>query len=349
MREAGPQLGFCPEVRNYLRVSTKAKTHHILLTGKSGSGKTIATIKISKHLVQEGQGVILFNIAGAYDFIRNDRLVKCIDILRDGFPFPFLQPLIRPDQGKESTEDVVEAGLEMFQSVARMSVSQKNTLRRALEKAVKNISPEENEFLMIKRILQEKKTNANLEVLDKFYSLFARVHSGPVRTVFEPGKITMFDLSKFPRSVQFAVAEMLLAYIWRCFQVYGQSSEKSLYLVLDEFHNFHYREGSTIAQLLREGRKFRLSLILATQTLQSFDKADKAILSQTGTRLCFQPDSGDFKEIVRTAEPEDKERIWGILCSLKSGECLAMGDFECHGYDFSKNVQMTFREDSILL
>ena len=48
------------------------------------------------------------------------------------------------------------------------------------------------------------------------------------------------------------------------------------YVVLDEVQNLDHRQGSPLEKMLREGRKFGVSLILATQTLSNLKKEEQA-------------------------------------------------------------------------
>ncbi len=77
-------------------------------------------------------------------------------------------------------------------------------------------------------------------------------------------------------------------------------------VVLDEVQNLDHREESPLAQLLREGRKFGFSLILATQIMSNLDKDERDRLFNAAHKLFFRPadtwirrEFRDFSELNR--------------------------------------------------
>lgn len=347
MSRLQPRLGFCPDVGDYLWISHEANWLHMLFTGKTKGGKTVALYKVASGITQEGGAVGILNYSGAFDQYFDVPNVKVIDIASEGIPFNFLTPLKRKTGVYETPADVVDAAVELFQSVSRMPIRQKAEFRKAVSSAVQHITIGGDALLLIRQALESSEQESAEKVLDRYAVLFSRIKTVRYKEpLFTPGKMTIFDFSGFPRSGQFMAAEFLLAILWRYFQVYGQRLEFPLFLICDEFHNLRHDINSTIADILREGRKFNMALLLATQTLKTFDPAERAILSQASTRLCFRPDPWDIKDILRGVEVEEKNRLNEELNLLKTGECLGVGDFECQGYAFSKKIKMTFRTDS---
>ena len=66
-----------------------------------------------------------------------------------------------------------------------------------------------------------------------------------------------------------------------------------LIVVLDEAHKLSFDQGSPIEKLLREGRKFGLGLILASQQPDDFSPA---AFSNTATKIVFQV--GDDRSVI---------------------------------------------------
>lgn len=90
----------------------------------------------------------------------------------------------------------------------------------------------------------------------------------------------ILDLSEVDALTQVSLAELTLSSIWRNAQ-YGSLKlfTENLIIVLDEFQNLSLKKDSVLRNMLREGRKFSISLVLATQTLGTSSKAILSLLN----------------------------------------------------------------------
>ena len=99
-------------------------------------------------------------------------------------------------------------------------------------------------------------------------------------------------------------------------------------IVLDEVQNLDHREESPLAQLLREGRKFGFSLILATQIMSNLDKDEKDRLFNAAHKLFFRPADTEMRTYaeISAVSTGEKPDVWlKRLASLKKGECYSLG------------------------
>jgi DNA phosphorothioation-dependent restriction protein DptH len=99
-------------------------------------------------------------------------------------------------------------------------------------------------------------------------------------------------------------------------------------IVLDEVQNLDHREESPLAQLLREGRKFGFSLILATQIMSNLEKDEKDRLFNAAHKLFFRPADTEMRTYAEIAaiSTGEKADVWiKRLASLKKGECYSLG------------------------
>jgi len=71
-------------------------------------------------------------------------------------------------------------------------------------------------------------------------------------------------------------------------QAKGRKDEPKV-IVLDEVQNLDHRDGSPLSKYLREGRKFGLSLIMATQIMSSLGKDERDRMFNAGHKLFFRP------------------------------------------------------------
>ena len=105
----------------------------------------------------------------------------------------------------------------------------------------------------------------------------------------------------------------------------GQDSKV---IVLDEVQNLDHKEGSPISKYLREGRKFGLSLILATQTMSNMKKDERDRMFNAAHKLFFKPADTELKSFAEIAALATRQRVdeWiRKLSSLKKGECFSIG------------------------
>lgn len=124
--------------------------------------------------------------------------------------------------------------------------------------------------------------------------------------VMNEGKILLCDLSKgkigedessFFGSL--VVAKLQLAALSRA--RIPEAERRDFYLYVDEFQNF---ATSTFGELVSEARKYRLSTILAHQSISQIEDRDiiKTLFANVGSVICF-----------RTANPEDEQYILPIF------------------------------------
>lgn len=328
-----------------LCIATDSNNCHILPLGQTGTGKTTALRAISRSIASDGGRVLMLSFNGTQDTMQVAGYVQRISVRKTGFPFPILTPLQRSDGEKEEAVDVVEALIGVFSTVSRLDVRQKMELRRAALK-IMHCSKPVSAFQRLGHELQrEPKNKEALSVFDRFYPIFARAR-GTEESVYEtvicPGQVTILDFGEFDRTTQIFFVELTLAFLWRMAAFRGPGGNEPLYLVLDEFQDLSLKKNSILAQLLREGRKYGISLLLATQTLEAFSKEQKALLQQAATQLYFRPAACDIKGILDMIGSDNRQELTKLLQSLSRGECLADGRFELEGQIIERPIKVSF-------
>ena len=92
--------------------------------------------------------------------------------------------------------------------------------------------------------------------------------------------------------------------------------------------NLDHRRESPLGQFLTEGRKFGISLILATQTLSNLKREEQARLFLSSHKLFFRPSDVEVKQYAQVLENQagEKSDYWiHQLTSLEKGECISIG------------------------
>lgn len=102
-------------------------------------------------------------------------------------------------------------------------------------------------------------------------------------------------LAGVPREISRMATEFILWDLYD-FAANSGSKEKPLPIVLDEIQNLDHRLNSPLAKILTEGRKFGLSMIVATQTLSNLHAEEKDRLFQTSHKLFFKPAETEVRE-----------------------------------------------------
>ena len=97
-------------------------------------------------------------------------------------------------------------------------------------------------------------------------------------------EVWILQLGGLEASVERAVTEFLLWSLIRYFEVLGPAPLRC-FVVLDEAHKLAFGPGSPVDKILREGRKFGLGVILASQQPEDFSPV---AFANTATKSCFK-------------------------------------------------------------
>jgi type IV secretory pathway TraG/TraD family ATPase VirD4 len=166
---------------------------------------------------------------------------------------------------------------------------------------------------------------------DYLRSLFSQRRSTiDFRQVIDSGKILLVKMQK-GRLGQIGirmfgtiiVTRLMMAALAR--EEIPEEERRDFYLFVDEFQNF---TTPTIANLLSEARKYRLSLTLANQTLyQLEDEIADAVLGNAGSLVALRPGVKDFGRIEPYVSPPfSREEITNLPNYKAVARLLAGGE-----------------------
>jgi DNA helicase HerA-like ATPase len=334
------RLGKMMGTSQYVTIPDEADNFSILTLGQSGSGKSYAMQEIERNIASIGGTVLVLNYRKTHDISDREEVVW-IDVKNDGFPFPLFERIFYPNGTEDTDEDVTEAIVEIFSSIMPLPVRQKSSLRLAVKNIVKQTEIWNDGVIELGRLLQASETEQACCVYEKFSAIFSLKERRNVEIT--AGKIIVLDFSTYPVKTQQLLAEFTLAVIWRYFQAVGKYAKYPVFISLDEFQALNMSPNATISQILREGRKFNISLLLATQTLASFDKAQRGILMQAATCLYFRPSLGAIKYIFDGMDVKSKRKLLENMKGFRRGDCIAIGQLAVGKLSFQKPVRVTFR------
>lgn len=150
------------------------------------------------------------------------------------------------------------------------------------------------------------------------------------------GQIALLDLSLIPSDVLHLVIAVMSRLIFEALQRYRKKYEKELptVLVLEEAHAFVNRTGDiveaslgqiccqTFERIAREGRKFGLSLVLASQRPSEISST---VLAQCNTFLLHRIVNDRDQELVRRLVPDTIGSLLRELPTLPTRQAILLG------------------------
>lgn len=98
-------------------------------------------------------------------------------------------------------------------------------------------------------------------------------------------------------------------------------------LVLDEVQFLSLKRDRSFSNMLREGRKYGIALVLATQFLSAYDKEERETLMQAGHFLVFRPSANDISFSARMIALDGVSSWRRILGSLQIGQAVLVGPY----------------------
>jgi len=318
---------------------------HLLIIGESGFGKTYTTSCILAELARNGVTSIVFDYGQGFsrDSAQSDFFVSgnptIVDASNDGIAINPLQIFASDLHGPVN---VAQRIADTFSRVyPRIGVQQHSILRRAVLDvfADAGIHPERKSTWSSPappfRKLHDKLDTYSVDSANARKNLAGAVGSH-ISTIFVFntfresgakvnwsdflmfGKIYILSLKGLEYSLERAVTEFLLWNLIGYIESLGPGPLRC-FIVLDEAHKLSFASGSPVEKLLREGRKFGLALILASQQPEDFTSISFA---NTATKLIFQV--GDerhslSRQLHRKVRGHSLDEIAQIITKLPRG------------------------------
>lgn len=140
--------------------------------------------------------------------------------------------------------------------------------------------------------------------------------------------VNIVQLASFSKDIMQIATEFIL---WDLYAYASASGNKNspLPIVLDEVQNLDHRLESPLGKMLTEGRKYGLSLILATQTLSMLSKEEQDRIFQASHKLFFAPaetETQTYAKLLEQSIPGTDKKMWLTeLSRLQKGECISVG------------------------
>lgn len=315
-----------------------------MISGISGTGKTVKCHQLELQLAMSGQALVVLNFHSTHDENQIFHDIRQVyqkfrtdfDMFEEGIAFDILAPMRFENGRVESSYEIVNGVVSAFTSVLKLGIDQKIALRKAVEFAVKNHLFFESCGEAIRAGLQAAGNADSKKVLDRLYVFFQSPIFSMHGKCLKPGHINILDLSRFDLQSQQIISELILAFLWRRAMHMTNVLDANLYVILDEVQNLRLSPNSVFSSMMKEGRKFHVSIIAATQTFEGLDKGQKEIFNQAATHLYFRQSKDAAIQVVKSLKIEQQDLWKKTLQNLSIGTCVASGNFMINGNFWDK-------------
>ncbi|AOM83530.1 DNA phosphorothioation-dependent restriction protein DptH [Salisediminibacterium beveridgei] len=330
---------------------------HLLISGKSGQGKTYFMQCILYELSKQGIPSIVVDYTEGFlpnqletEFVnRLEGKIKQHIVFNDKLPInPFKQheKNIGGIVLEENETDVAERIKSVFSSVySSLGVQQLNAIYQATQNGVKKLKNNMS-LTQLGNELEALETNYAKTTLSQIRSFIDRnpfdSQDGEMdwsKIILSDGDVNIIQLTGYSREVQLMITEFMLWDLWS-YSVRNGDKNIPIPVIMDEAQNLDHRKDSPSARILTEGRKFGWSAWYATQFLKSqFGTDELTRLQNAGEKVYFAPPESEIGPIAGNLvnQNEDKKHWERKLSTLSKGKCIVHGPISNNG-ELSNNI-----------
>jgi DNA phosphorothioation-dependent restriction protein DptH len=283
------------------RVSTKGSPHSFIL-GIPGQGKSVTTRRIIREFSGQGLPSLIIDFHG--DMAAAPPPGAQVIDAAHGLPFsPFELPSADPRTVNQTAWEVTE----IVAYVCGLGEIQRGHVFDGLRQAYTNARgvPSMAQFAAsvedTEREARGKNARDRIRPLVDF-GLFADAPGDTFLSSWSDGAVV--DLSGLTlETVQLAAGAFILRKIYREMFRWGQADRLRLAVVLDEAHRL--AKDVTLPKLMKEGRKYGVSVVAASQGISDFHKD---VLGNAGAKIIFRtnyPESRTTAGFLRGSDGQD--------------------------------------------
>jgi DNA phosphorothioation-dependent restriction protein DptH len=317
---------------------------HLLIFGGSGNGKTYGIQCFLSEFAKQGLNSLIIDYTDGFLPAQVEDSFAEVSKLKNHFvvteklplnPFRRQTQTIDPsmDPIEETSYQVATRIESIFSSIFNLGDQQSAALIRVLQAGLEN--SKSFTFEKVLDGLREDSSNGatlanKLEPLIRaqpFRNSEGSEQAWDEMLTSRENYVHVMQLKGLAREIQKMVTEFTLWDLWDYAQNTG-SKNRPIPIVLDEIQNLDHSNDSPIDKMLREGRKFGLSMILATQTTSQFNQEQKDRLFQAGHKLFFKPattETDKFAQILSQSASGTKSEWAQRLGKMEKGQCYSLG------------------------
>lgn len=321
---------------------------HVLVFGASGTGKTYTIQAILCELSRLGQNSLIVDYTSGFTTNQMERLTreqlrpKQHTVRKEPLPInPFRRQCDQIDDMmlEEDPTHTAQRVVGVMSEVYQLGDQQKSALYTAIREGITECGDSLTLDGLLERLRDRREEGGPVagsvaSVISRIEPLvdmhpFGAQQEGHWEAMYTDGnaRCHILQLAGFSKHMARLITEFSLIDLYRYYRSQG-SQKRPRVIVLDEIQNLDHRLESPLGQLLTEGRKFGVSLIMATQTLSSLSHDERDRLFQASHKLFFKPADTElrsFAQILTDATGERSEEWIRRLSSLARGECYSIG------------------------
>lgn len=305
----------------YTLTPKKLTNQHVLIVGKSGSGKSETTKALIWELAQRAIPTIIFDYQGEYaegDFFATVN-PQVFDVM-NGLPInPFELPVDPATKARKSPLEMVFRLADTLNTVFSGSGDiQLGILREAIEECyvqqgfeLRNSATWDREpptLDMLEAVLDAWAAQRGAQVRNLQVRLQPLFKSG----IFQQGKAgfafddlfkhtTVLKMTSGIKDLMLAASRFMLEKIYSAMLAAGQSKALRAMVCVDEAHKLCGDE--TVTMLIKEARKYGLGVVLSSQETRDFHPS---VFANTGTLICLALEDADATVMARNLGIVDK-------------------------------------------
>lgn len=321
---------------------------HILVFGASGTGKTYTIQALMFELSKLNQNSLIVDYTNGFTNTQLEDIV--IEHLNPKQHIISTEPLaVNPFRKQinyiddialpDDPANIAQRVSGVFSEVYQLGDQQKSALYLAVREGIIQYGDNLNLNKLIRLLedIREKggpTSNSAASVISKIQPFvdmnpFGKEEPESWEKIFQDpiSRCHIIQLAGFMKDASRLITEFSLIDLYWFYRTKGSKDDPKV-IVLDEIQNLDHRLESPLGQFLTEGRKFGISLILATQTLSNLSKDEKDRLFQASHKLFFKPadtEINNFATIISHATGTKPDEWFTKLSSLKLGECYSLG------------------------
>lgn len=316
---------------------------HLIIFGNSGQGKTYCIQGLLMELAKHSINSMVVDYTNGFlpehlepEFI--DSVKPRTDLIADKplklNPFEKQKNIVAGTELTDKAYDVATRVASVFKSVySSIGDQQLPTLIRVIEEGLETYGEQYNFKHMLQAL--EDYDQTGIKVANKLLPLvkaniFAFDDTEGWNDIYQSkGSVCrLIQMARLSRDVWLAAVEFILWDLYSYACLHGDKNSP-LPIVLDEVQNLDHRLESPLGKMLTEGRKYGISLILATQTMSNLGKDEQDRLFQASHKLFFAPAMTEvqtYAKLLEQAVPGSDKKYWlSELSKLKKGECISVG------------------------
>lgn len=345
----------------------KLANRHMLITGKSGNGKTYFIQCALKELVESGVPAVIIDYTDGFKTSQlepefkeylGDNLKQFI-VAMNKFPLnPFKKGRKELDEDFYIDEDYVDVA-ERFKSVIGsvykdLGIQQLNAVYQAVIRGLEK----NNGLLNLRSFREELAEDKSSYAQTALSQLSLLIDKNPFEENKDfgwsdldkgDGKLFIIQLTGFTKDVQRIITEMILWDLWN-YKLNNGSKDNPFTVVLDECQNLNFGDNSPCKKILLEGRKFGWSAWFSTQFLKGqMDKATISGLQNAAQKIYFAQTEEEAPVVASVfAESNDEKKEWTKrLIGLEKGTCITYGSMKCDDDKLYPAVPIKIRISSL--